>query len=91
VDAALFDQVFSTCRDLVAPLVIADGGEMYLVAASAEDVHIHLAGTCAGCPGASMTRERLVQPAIANVAPKASVRITTGWKVPTGAKKVVPA
>jgi Fe-S cluster biogenesis protein NfuA len=82
------DQVMKTCRDLLAPLVRADGGEMYLVAATAEDIHVHLAGTCAGCPGATMTRERLLEPALRAVAPKAVLRVTTGYAVPEGAKKI---
>ena len=61
---------------------------MYLVSATAEDIHIHLAGTCAGCPGASLTRERLLEPAIRAVAPKAHLRVTTGWRVPEGARKI---
>jgi Fe-S cluster biogenesis protein NfuA len=82
------DQVFKTCRDLLAPLVRADGGEMYLVLATAEDIHVHLAGTCAGCPGAMMTRERLLEPALRAVAPKAVLRVTTGYTIPSGARKV---
>ena len=39
-------------------------------------------------PGATMTRERLIQPTINGVAPKANVKVTTGWRVPDGAKKV---
>lgn len=61
---------------------------MYLVTATAEDIHIHLAGTCAGCPGATMTRDRLLEPTLHTVAPKASLRVTTGWRVPEGARKI---
>jgi Fe-S cluster biogenesis protein NfuA len=74
--------------EFVAALVRADGGELYLVAASQDDVHLHLTGTCAGCPGASMTRERLLEPAVHGVAPKATLKVTTGWRVPDGAKRV---
>ena len=42
--------------ELAVPLVKADGGEVYLVSVTSDDVHVHLTGTCAGCPGASMTR-----------------------------------
>jgi Fe-S cluster biogenesis protein NfuA len=86
VDAS--EVVLKTCRELVAPLVRADGGELYVVSATTEDIHIHLAGTCAGCPGAVLTTERLVQPALASVAPRATVRVTTGWRIPEGATKV---
>lgn len=77
--------------ELAVALVEADGGELYLVSASADDVHIHLTGTCAGCPGSTMTRERLLEPTVRGVAPKATVKVTTGWRVPDGAKKIRPA
>ena len=82
------DSVMKACTDLLAPLIRADGGEMYVVTATADDIHIHLAGTCAGCPGAMMTRDRLVEPTLHQVAPKANVRVTTGWRIPEGARKV---
>jgi Fe-S cluster biogenesis protein NfuA len=81
-----YDEVEKLCREILSPLVRADGGEMYLVAVSADDVHIHLAGTCAGCPGAQMTRDRMIVPLLHTAAPKLNVRVTTGWKVPEGAK-----
>lgn len=80
--------MLSTCRELIWPLVRADGGELYVVSVTADDIHIHLAGTCAGCPGATFTGERLVEPLVKQVAPKATVRITTGWQVPDGAQRV---
>ena len=76
------------CRDVLAPLVRADGGEMYVVGITVDEVHIHLAGTCAGCPGASLTRDRVLEPALASVAPKLSLRLTTGWNVPDGAQHI---
>ena len=76
------------CRDLVAPMVEADGGHMYLVSATADLVHLHLTGTCAGCPGAQMTRERLIEPVVAKIAPKATVKVTTGFSPPEGAKPI---
>lgn len=80
--------VIKALSEFVAALVRADGGELYLVAASPDDVHLHLSGTCAGCPGASMTKERLLEPAVHGVAPKATLKVTTGWRVPSGAKRV---
>jgi Fe-S cluster biogenesis protein NfuA len=81
-------QILKVCREILAPLVRADGGEMYLVTSSADEVHIHLAGTCSGCPGSSMTRDRVLEPAILAAAPKAILTVTTGWIVPDGAEKV---
>ena len=81
-------QVFRALSEFVADLVKADGGELYLVSATNDDVHLHLTGTCAGCPGATMTRERLLEPAVRGAVPKASVKVTTGWTIPEGARKV---
>jgi Fe-S cluster biogenesis protein NfuA len=81
-------QVMKALAEFVVDLVRADGGEIYLVSATAEDVHLHLTGTCAGCPGATMTRERLLEPAVHGAAPKANVKVTTGWRVPEGARRV---
>jgi len=80
--------VIKALSDLAVPLVKADGGELYVVSISADDVHVHLAGTCHGCPGATMTREQLLEPTIHGVAPKASVKLTTGWRIPDGARRV---
>ncbi len=82
------DAVLKVCRDVLAPLVRADGGEIYLVSAAAEDVHLHLTGTCAGCPGASITREKMLEPALMRVLPKVKLRVTTGVHAPNGAEKI---
>lgn len=81
-------QVIKALAELAVPLVRADGGELYLVSLTAEDVHVHLTGTCAGCPGATMTREHLLEPTVHAVAPRLTVRVTTGWRVPEGAQRV---
>ncbi len=82
------EQVIKALSELAVPLVKADGGEVYLVSATSDDVHVHLTGTCAGCPGATITRERLLEPTVHGVSPKATVKVTTGWRVPNGARKV---
>lgn len=88
MDDTTKEQVFKALSELAVPLVRADGGELYVVSVSTEDVHVHLTGTCAGCPGATMTRERLLEPTVHGVAPRLSVKLTTGWRIPTGAKKI---
>jgi Fe-S cluster biogenesis protein NfuA len=82
------EAVMKLCRDVLSPLVAADGGVMYIVRADAEEVHLHLTGTCAGCPGAALTRDGIIAPAVRTVAPKARVVVTTGPRVPEGAKKI---
>ncbi len=86
--ASLREPVEKLCRDVLAPLVHADGGQLFLVKVTAEDVHIHLGGACAGCPGAAVTRERMLEPALKSVLPKARLQVTTGFRVPEGAEKI---
>jgi Fe-S cluster biogenesis protein NfuA len=82
------DSVIKLCREVLAPLIEADGGEMYLVAITGEDIHVHLAGTCAGCPGSSFTAQAIVGPALSRLAPKLKLRLTTGWRVPAEAERM---
>ncbi len=83
-------RVTKALAEFVAALVAADGGELYVVSASEDDVHLHLSGTCAGCPGASMTTERLLGPVVEGELPKATLKVTTGFRIPPGARAVTP-
>jgi Fe-S cluster biogenesis protein NfuA len=82
------EQVSKLCREILAPLIQTDGGEMYLVRFEGDDVYIHLTGTCAGCPGASFTGDKVILPALRTAAPKVRVVVTTGVKPPEGAEKL---
>jgi Fe-S cluster biogenesis protein NfuA len=88
VDESTRDQIAKVCREILAPIVKTDGGEMYLVRFDGDDVHIHLAGTCAGCPGASITGDKVILPALRTAAPKVRVVVTTGVRIPEGAEKL---
>ena len=88
MDNNVKEQIERMMRDVLMPLVKSDGGEMYLVRWDGDDVHIHLAGACAGCPGASMTSDKVLQPAVRAVAPKARVVLTTGFRIPDGSRKI---
>ncbi len=88
MDNSVKEQVERVLREVLAPLVKTDGGDMYLVRWEGEDVHIHLAGACAGCPGASLTNESVILPAVRSVAPKAQVVLTTGIRAPDGSRKL---
>ncbi len=81
---ATIDQLLKVCKEVIAPLVRADGGEVYLVAIEADQLTLHLAGTCAGCPGAILTARGVIEPAIHAVAPTARVVVTNGGKIPEG-------
>jgi Fe-S cluster biogenesis protein NfuA len=82
------DQIAKVCREILAPLIRTDGGEMYLVRFDGDDLYIHLSGTCAGCPGASLTGDKVILPALRTSAPKLRLIITTGVKVPDGAERL---
>jgi Fe-S cluster biogenesis protein NfuA len=79
------EEILRLCREVLAPLVRADGGEMHLVVGNAEEIQIHLSGTCAGCPGAALTRDRILAPILVAALPKARVTVTTGVRIPEGA------
>jgi Fe-S cluster biogenesis protein NfuA len=85
------ESVVRVCREVLAALIEADGGRMFLVSASVDDIHIHLAGTCAGCPGSAQTTSRILAPTLERALPKAKLRVTTGWVVPSGALRLEPA
>ena len=80
--------VLETLKNLVVPLVAADGGEVWLVRAGEDEVAIHLTGTCSGCPGATLTARGVIEPAIHTVAKSAKVIVTTGMKIPEGAQRI---
>ena len=78
VDDRTKEQIERMCRDVLAPLVRVDGGELQLLRFDGDDVYIHLSAACAGCPGATLTGDKVLQPALSAVAPKVRVIVTTG-------------
>jgi Fe-S cluster biogenesis protein NfuA len=88
LDDSVKEQITKVCREILAPIVKTDGGEMYLVRFDGDDVHIHLGGTCAGCPGSSITGDKVILPVLRIAAPKVRVVVTTGVRVPEGAQKL---
>ena len=73
------------CRNVLRPLIEADHWKLYLVAATHEELTLHLGGTCAGCPGASMTVQTLIEPAVRTVSPSTKVVVTVGTTHPEDA------
>jgi Fe-S cluster biogenesis protein NfuA len=82
VDDRTKEQIERMCREVLAPLIRADGGELHLVRFDGDDIHIHLSAACAGCPGATLTSDKVLQPALTAIAPKARVIVTTGVRAP---------
>ncbi len=87
-DESVKVNVTRICREILAPLVKSDGGEFYLVRFDGDDVHIHLSGTCAGCPGSAITGDKIILPALRAASPKVRIVLTTGVTVPDGAEKI---
>lgn len=86
--AATIDQLLKVCREVIAPLIRADGGELYVVAVEPDHLTLHLAGVCSGCPGAVLTSRGVIEPAVHAIAPSARVVVTNGVRVPEGASIV---
>ena len=82
MDDRIRAEVERVCRDVLAPLVQVDGGELHLLRFDGDDVHIHLSAACAGCPGATLTADKVLQPALTAVAPKIRLILTTGVRKP---------
>ena len=77
-------------EQVLAPLVEADGGQLYVLKLEEEQVELHLAGRFAGCPGNEVVARRIIGPAISAVAPDAVCVVTSGALVPEGATRVHP-
>jgi len=88
VDDRTKEQIERICREVLAPLVRTDGGDMHVIRYEGDDVHIYLSGACAGCPGAGLTADKVILPALRAAAPKVRVVLTTGVRAPQGALKV---
>ncbi len=83
------DEILQVVREVLAPLVRADGGELYVVRAEDDAVSLHLGGRFAGCPGNALARRQIIEPAIRAVAPHAVVTVSSGAIVPKGAQRLV--
>jgi Fe-S cluster biogenesis protein NfuA len=82
------ERITRVCREILSPLVASDGGELHLLRLDGDDVYIHLSGACSGCPGASLTSDKVILPALRRAVPKVRVILTTGVKIPEGAEKL---
>jgi len=85
------EKLLKVCEDIIAPLIHADGGELFVVSIEPDSITLHLAGKCAGCPGASLTSKTIIEPAIHALAPLMRVVVTSGFQIPSGASLVTRA
>jgi len=88
VPTAPREEIVRVVKEVLAPLVQADGGELYLVSVDDVGVSLHLAGRFSGCPGNTLARRRVLEPLIASAVPGAFVTLTTGALIPKGAQRV---
>ena len=82
------DEIDRVLREVVAPLIRADGGDLWIVSRDDSSLVLHLGGRYSGCPGNTLARRRVIEPAIQTVAPRMQVAITSGAIVPPGAERV---
>ena len=84
------DEIVRVVREILGPLIEADGGALFLVAVDDASVALHLAGRFSGCPGNTLARRRVLEPVIASAAPGALLTLTSGPLVPKGAERIGP-
>jgi hypothetical protein len=77
-------------RVVAAPLIARDGGQLYLVRLTEEELSLHLAGRYAGALGTHLVLERIIVPLIRAVSPAIQVVMTSGWSPPSGAIPLCP-
>jgi Fe-S cluster biogenesis protein NfuA len=84
------EAILRVVRDVIAPLVHADGGDLHVVSADDAGIALHLSGRYSGCPGNTLARRRVIEPLIAKAAPGATVTVTSGPLIPAVAEPVEP-
>ncbi len=82
------DEIQRVVREVLAPLVHADGGELYLVSVAETGISLHVTGRFSGCPGNTLARRRIFEPPLAAVAPGITVTLSSGPLIPFGAERV---
>lgn len=78
----------SLVSDVLAPLVASDGGRLSITDQSAERLSLHLSGAFSGCPGNTLAIRRVIEPLIRAYYPAIQLTITSGAKIPVGAKRL---
>ncbi len=84
------DELKNVLRRVIAPLIEADDGELYLVPASTKVVHLHLRGRFSGCPGNGLVTQHVLRPVITASRPSAQIQVTSGALLPEGAERILP-
>jgi Fe-S cluster biogenesis protein NfuA len=75
-------------EEVLAPLIEADAGELYLITLNKKELKLHLGGAFAGSPACDAVTRRILEPAVRAVQPKLKVVVTNGFRVPDGAERI---
>lgn len=84
-------RVTTMLREVLAPLLRADGSELYLVDLDAQRLHLHVTGKLSGHPGTPAAIEHVILPAVDALGTTLRVVVTSGWSVPGHARLIEPA
>jgi Fe-S cluster biogenesis protein NfuA len=79
------DELMLVLRDILAPMIRADQGELYLVSVGPSKVALHLTGRFSGCPGNTLVARRIIEPVILKALPETQLELTSGYLIPEGA------
>ena len=84
------EELIDVLREVLAPMIRADRGELYLVAAENDVVALHLRGRFSGCPGNTLVVRRIIEPLVSAKLPHARVILSSGYILPEGAALLAP-
>jgi hypothetical protein len=84
------EHIREALRDVLVPLVAAEGGIIYLTVIHEREVVLHFSGRLAGSPGASLIHNEFALPLIDAVAPGTIVHFSSGRIVPRDAESLGP-
>ena len=82
------DEIERVVREVLAPLVQADGGDLYLVSVDDTGVSLHVTGRFSGCAGNTLVRRRVFEPPLSAISPGITLTLTSGPLIPAGAARL---
>lgn len=86
----IYTTIDQVLKDLVAPLVEEDGGELFVVQHDESELLLHLRGRFSGCPGNTLAIRRVIEPAVLAVAPTLRITVSSGELIPEHAQPYPP-
>lgn len=84
------DEIARVIKEILAPLIQADGGSLELVGLEKSTVRVHLGGRYSGCPGNQLVIVHFLEPAVQAILPGFEVTVTSGVLVPEQQLPEVP-